>query len=233
MSRGADLEPDQGGLRGAVTRSLAGEPLTQRAVLDALGGVRGIVETFLPPFLFLTIFALTDQVLLSAAAPALAGVVALVVRVLQRQRALPALTGLAGIVVCGATALLTGRAEDYFLPGLLTNVAWLLAILVSVILRWPLLGFVLGLATGSLTAWRENNAMRGAAYLASYVWFALFALRLLVQVPLYIADKVEWLGVARVLMGLPLFALVIIFTWLIFRTVIKTNENSSVSQDPS
>ena len=135
--------------------------------------------------------------------------------------------------MCGATALLTGRAEDYFLPGLLTNVAWLLAILVSVILRWPLLGFVLGLATGSLTAWRENNAMRGAAYLASYVWFALFALRLLVQVPLYIADKVEWLGVARVLMGLPLFALVIIFTWLIFRTVIKTNENSSVSQDPS
>lgn len=214
------------GLKQTVERSLAGEPLSGSAVLSALGGVRGIFESFLPGFVFICTYAFTQNLFVSAAAPTIAGLIALTVRLIQRERVLPALTGLGGILVCSLTTLLTGNAEDYFLPGLITNIAWVVALVISVVIRWPLLGFVLGLAAGSLTSWRENARMRGASYLATYVWLAMFLLRLAVQVPLYLADKVTWLGVARITMGIPLFGLVIIFTWLIIRAFVPKSEEN-------
>lgn len=227
MSDPRDNRQDSSGIKKTVERSLAGEPLSASAVMDALGGVRGIVESFLPGFIFICTFAFTQNLWVSAIAPTVAGVVALLVRMIQRQRLIPALTGLGGILVCSVTTLLTGNAEDYFLPGLITNIAWLIGLSISIIIRWPLLGFVLGLAAGSLTSWRENAKMRGAAYLATYVWLALFLLRLAVQVPLYLADEVTWLGVARITMGIPLFGLVIIFTWLIIRAFVPKSEEKS------
>lgn len=205
------------GIRKAVQRGFAGEPLTRADVMGALGGVRGILESFLPAFIFLVIYAFTDNLLVSAIAPTVAGFLAFIIRAIQRINVLPALIGLGGILLCSITALFTGNAEDYFLPGFILNIAWFLGLLISIIVRWPLLGFVLGLSTGSLTAWRDNQRMRGAAYLASYVWLALFFVRLAVQIPLYLIDDVTWLGIARLSMGIPLFALVIVFTWLIFR----------------
>lgn len=208
------------GLRQTVERSLAGEPLTIRAVLEVLGGWRGIAESFAPGLVFITTFAITQNLWVSAAAPTAAGLLALLVRVIQRIRLTPALIGLFGILISSATTLLTGNADDYFLPGLITNIAWFIALIISIIIRWPLIGFILGLASGSMTAWRDNQRMRGAAYLATYVWLAMFTLRLAVQVPLYLADQVTMLGVARVTMGVPLFALVIVFTWLIIRAFV-------------
>lgn len=205
------------GIRKAVQRGLAGEPLTRADVLGALGGVRGILESFLPAIVFLLIYEITDDLVLSAVAPTIAGVLALLIRVIQRISVFPALIGLAGILLSSITALLTGNAEDYFLPGFILNIAWFLGLLISVLVRWPLLGFVLGLTTGSLTGWRDNQRLRGAAYLATYVWLALFFIRLVVQIPLYLMNNVALLGIARLLMGIPLFVLVIIFTWLILR----------------
>jgi hypothetical protein len=212
------------GLRGTVERSLAGEPLTPQAVLQSLGGWRGILESFLPGVVFIGTFAFTQDLLISAAAPTLAGIVALVVRAIQRIKLMPALIGLFGIVICSATTLFTGNPDDYFLPGLITNIAWLFALVISLLIRWPLLGFALGLVSGSLSKWRYNQRMRGAAYLATYVWLTMFVLRLSVQVPLYIADQVTWLGIARVTMGVPLFALVIMFTWMIIRAFVPKDD---------
>lgn len=214
---------DRAGLRQTVERSLSGEPLTIPAVLEVLGGWRGIVESFAPGLVFITTYALTQNLWVSAAAPTVAGIIALTVRLIQRIRLTPALIGLLGILISSAATLLTGNPDDYFLPGLITNIAWLVALVISVAIRWPLIGFVLGLASGSLTSWRDNQRMRGAAYLATYVWLAMFVLRLSVQVPLYLADQVTMLGVARVTMGVPLFALVIVFTWIIIRAFVPKN----------
>jgi hypothetical protein len=52
---------------------------------------------------------------------------------------------------------------------------------------------------------------------ASWVWVALFSLRLSVQLPLYLASALTALGVARIAMGIPLFAVGIWLSWLILR----------------
>lgn len=218
-------------LKHTVSKGLSGEPLTGAEVLRILGGVRGIIESFAPATIYLVIFAITQNVLVSAIAPLVASIGAVTLRLVQRVTVVPALTGLAGVLVCTLTTVLTGNPEDYFLPGLIVNLCWFVGLSASVLIRWPLLGFVIGLSRGSLTEWRTNQRLRGAAYLASYVWLALFALRLAVQVPLFLADQVTWLGIARVTMGLPLYALVILFTWMIFRGLPRSDEHKLAIED--
>lgn len=209
------------GIKAAFERGLAGETLSKDAVLESVGGVRGILEALVPGMLYLVTFALTQQVMLSVVVPVLAATAAIVLRLAQRKKVMPAIAGLIGVVACSLTTILTGNPEDYFLPGLVTNSLWFLGLLVSVLLRWPLLGFVLGFLSNDTKGWRANQKLRGLAYLTTYLWMALFALRLLVQVPLFLADRTEWLGIARLTMGVPLFALAVILTWMLSKSVVE------------
>ena len=53
-----------------------------------------------------------------------------------------------------------------------------------------------------------------------------FVARLAVQLPMYLADQVAALGAARIVMGTPLFAAVIIVTWFAVRRVAKSSDDS-------
>lgn len=215
--READREAPQTGLRGSVAAGLRGEELTGAGMLAALGGVRGMLESFLPGFVFLVGYTLTRDVGISVIGPLALGLIAVLARALQRQSVQPALVGLAGIALCAATTLWTGKAEDFYLPGFWINAAYGAALLLSLLLGRPLLGYVIGATRGALTDWRSDPALVTAARLCTAVWLGLFVLRLAVQLPLYFAAQVELLGVARLVMGTPLFALVVLFTWLTVR----------------
>ncbi|MCT6811154.1 MAG: DUF3159 domain-containing protein, partial [Bifidobacterium sp.] len=66
-----------------------------------------------------------------------------------------------------------------------------------------------------LASWRGEPELVRAYTQATLVWIAVFALRLLVQVPLYLTGSVGFLGAARLILGLPLFALGIWISWLL------------------
>ena len=82
---------------------------------------------------------------------------------------------------------------------------------------WPLVSVIVGALDGEGNKWRGDRERTRIFVLASWIWVVLFSLRLLVQLPLYLASEVVALGVARTAMGLPLFALGIWLTWLIVR----------------
>ncbi len=88
----------------------------------------------------------------------------------------------------------------------------------SIVVGWPLVGLVVGLLRGEGTAWRADRFARTRATWATWAWVAMFALRLAVQVPLYLGASVAWLGTARLVMGVPLWALTLWVTWLLVRT---------------
>jgi hypothetical protein len=48
-------------------------------------------------------------------------------------------------------------------------------------------------------------------------WFALFAARLAVQVPLYFAGNVPALAITKLIMGVPLYAPLLLLSWLMVR----------------
>ena len=185
----------------------------------ALGGPLGIAESVLPPAAFVATYTVAGQ----QTRPALIAAVALgaffaIARVVRRQPARFALAGLAGIAISAYVVSRTGRAEDFFLPGLLANAGYALAYSISIAARWPLLGVVIAIASNRGMDWRQDPARVRAYSRASWVWVGLFSLRLAVQLPLYLTGAIVALGIARVAMGVPLFIVGIWLSWLVLRT---------------
>lgn len=192
---------------------------TRHAVWNAMGGWRGILESVLPSLAFVVLFTFTQNLVLALAISVGSAAVFTLARLLQKQPPSAALGGLIAAAAAAALALWTGRAEDNFLWGFLTNGVYGGAFAVSALVGWPLIGLAAGFLLGEGTAWRQDRRKRRTFFWLSIGWAALFAARLLVQVPLYFAGDVTALGTAKLLMGLPLFAPMVAVTWLAVRAL--------------
>ncbi len=204
----------------------AGEPKTApahpEAVLleRALGGWRGMIDSALPSVLFIVVYMLDGRVLQPALIAALGtGAVILVLRLLRRQPLTQVLAGFAGVAISAYVSSRTGEARDFFLWGLIVNVAYGAAFLVSLLVRWPLMGVVVGAITGDPTGWRKEPDLRRVFAAATWVWVFVFGARIVVQVPLYLAGWVGALGTAKIIMGWPLFLFGAYITYRLLRPV--------------
>jgi hypothetical protein len=233
---------------------------------QAVGGARGVVEAVLPGLLFVVVYVIAstsastgegDRAALTWALVASVGaaLVAVVARLVQRTPITQALGGLLGIGVGVFWAWRSGEAQDFYVWGLWTNAAYLAAILVSLAVRWPVVGLVVEAVRGgfadvaaerargdegrpsaehagtapeadgapapsplaALVEWRKDPALLRRYTLATWFWAGLFAVRLAVKVPLYFADSVGWLGTAHLVLGVPLWGLVLWLTWVVVR----------------
>jgi hypothetical protein len=196
-----------------------GEVPTAKSLLKAVGGVRGLIESIVPGLGFLVIYSLSENLPLAVLAPVVLAIVFLVVRVITRSPVTQAFAGIVGIAVSAVLALVTGRAEDNFLPGIFINVASIAVLLVSILVRWPLIGVIVGFLTNEGVEWRDQKAKRRVLYLATWLWVGLFAVRLAVEVPLYFAEQTKWLGGTKLVLGVPFYAAMLWVTWLLVRTV--------------
>lgn len=216
-----------GGLGRVVEAGLSGDSVSAKGVLDAIGGWRGVVESLLPATIYLVVYVITRDPRLSAIAPLVLAGVSVLWRLVRKETLTAALSGVVGVVVCVAAVMFSGEGSSYFVPGFFINGAWILAHTVSLLIGWPLIGLLLGFLRGSLTDWRTHASLRHAAQLCTVIWIAVFAARLAVQLPLYFAappfgsdqGATEALGIARLVMGVPLFALAVLFTWLVLSRV--------------
>jgi hypothetical protein len=182
-----------------------------------VGGPWGALETSLPAVAYITVYTVSGQDTDVSAGVALGlALVLTVVRLARRESPRHALSGLVGVALAAFIATRSGRAEDFFLPGLLANAGYAAAFLVSIAVRRPLVGYIVGQLEGERD-WREDPVRLKAFTRASWLWGGLFVTRLAVQLPLYLAGAVVALGVARTAMGLPLFALGLWLTWRLVR----------------
>jgi hypothetical protein len=196
-----------------------GEAPTAGAMLGALGGVRGLIESVLPGFAFLLLFTITGNLAVSVLVPVGIAVLFVVVRAVTRSPVMPAVAGLIGIALTATLSLVTNRAENNFLPGIFINSGMLIVLIVSILVRWPLIGVVIGLLMGEETDWRRDRVKRRAYTLATWIWVIPSAIRVAVQVPLYIAERADLLAATKLLTGIPLYLGALWLTWLLVRAV--------------
>ena len=182
-------------------------------ILHAIGGWRGLVESSLPAVAFLVLFTVTKELNLSLIAALAAAGVFTLIRLVQGSKLVSALTGLVGVAICAFAAYRTGNASDYFVVGFWTNGVYILAYLLSMLVRWPLMGLIFAVIRGEALSWRQNPVRLRQYMLATWIITVLMMLRLAVQVPLYFANNVEALGATRLIMGLPLYALGVWLAW--------------------
>ncbi|MEO7197976.1 MAG: DUF3159 domain-containing protein [Solirubrobacterales bacterium] len=203
---------------------------TPASLFDAVGGKLGIAESTLPFVAFTSVWSLTDRNVLAGGIVAVAITLALAIaRLLRRQTLQFAFSGVIGVAIGAFVATRTGKAEDFFLPGILINAASAVAYLTSIIVRRPLLGLIVSTMTGEGRSWYEDPVRRRAYTRASWIWVALFLFRLSIQLPLYLTGSVGPLAVAKIVTGIPLFALGLWLSYLWLRPLIASVPESAVT----
>jgi len=180
------------------------EEIVRARLAMALGGRRGMAEGAAPTIGFTTSYLLTHELRLSLAVGVALAVVLLLVRLAQRSTPQFVVNSLVGIGIAALFASRSGEAKDVFLPGILYNAAYAVGLSLSVLVRWPLVGFMIGSVTGDVTAWRRDPGIVALCSKLTWVLVVPCAIRVVVQLPLYLADKVGWLGVTKIALGWPL-----------------------------
>jgi hypothetical protein len=195
--------------------------LDGKSLLEGMGGKLGIAETILPSVLFGASFALTGQAIIAVSLAGGTSALFILYRLITRKSASSALIGAVAVGFAAWLALREGgEAVDYFVPGFITNAVYGSVLLVSILVRWPIIGVLVEILRGNATSWRKDRKKLTIYSLVTAMWVGFFSLRLAVQVPLYLAGSAELLATARVAMGPPLYALVILVTWLTLRATV-------------
>jgi len=136
----------------------------------------------------------------------------------QKLSVLPALAGFGGLAASAGVALWSGRIENNFLLGFVVN-SFLASILVgSLLVRRPLVAVLVSSVFANDRRFTGELALRTGKY-CTVLWAVLFLVRLLVQIPIYLAGSVGILAATKLVMGLPMYAAWLWVTWLLYRTV--------------
>lgn len=192
----------------------AAEPSIKEQVLEQMGGWQGMVYSTLPVVVFVPVNALWGLWWASGAALA-AALVVLVIRLATRTSVQPAISGFFGVAICVLIAMLLG-GRYYFLYGIVSQAVFALAFAVSIVIGRPLVGvlwhFFRG-DEGASTDWRSDPAQKRVFTWLTVLWTFVFGVRFLIQGALFLKDDVNWLGVARIAMGWPMFGAALLITF--------------------
>ena len=205
-----------------LVRAQTVEELIRHRLSAALGGWRGSLETALPTVAFVVIWSWRQDLRQAVWTAVAVAVVLAVIRLVQRSSLQHVLGAVLATGIAAFFAMRSGKAEDAFLPGMLLSGAYLVGTLFSILVRWPVVGFLVGAgdprAAEDPFAWRRDAGMVRVCSRLTWVLVALYVVRLSIQVPLYLAGQVAALGAAKIVLGWPLWiGGVAAMGWLLMR----------------
>lgn len=217
----ADHDPAVGGPAPAPRVSkVAAAAAPQFDLAASIGGVRGVIESVLPYTVFSLVYAVTKDLQTSIVVAMVPVVVLVIWRLIARETLTQAISGALVILFGAWWANHTGDAKDFFLPNILKNAGFGVGYLISILVRWPLVGVVIGPVTGEMFAWRDDPRRLRAYQWATGLWVGMFAVRVAVQLPLFLTDQAALLGLLNgLVLGIPLYVLTIYLSWLVLRPV--------------
>ncbi|MEV3890287.1 DUF3159 domain-containing protein [Streptomyces griseoincarnatus] len=189
--------------------------VTEAALFEAFGGVRGMVETVLPGLLFVSIYTVNKNLHMSALAALGVALVMVVVRLARRDTVKHAFSGVFGVGFGVVFAMMTGNAKDFYLPGMLYTLGLALAYIVTAMAGVPLIGLMLGPVFKENLSWRTRNLGRKKAYTkASWAWGLILLAKCAILFPLYWWADTTQLGWVLVALKIPPFLLAVYLTWV-------------------
>lgn len=193
------------------------ENMGEKELLNkAIGGWRGLIDSALPSMLFIVIFVFQKNLNNALIASLALGGVLLVIRLFERKSLTQVFSGFLGLSISVFLTWRTKDASNFFLTGIVTNAIYGFFLLISVLIRKPLIGYLVGSLVGDTTGWLKHPLLVRAYTTVTWLWVAVFGLRLLVQIPLYLNDSIALLGSVKIFMG---WALYLFAVWLTYQIV--------------
>jgi hypothetical protein len=213
-----------GGTAGDVPQPV---PASASGLLDLLGGRRGMLDSAVPGAIFVALYIVVRKIGTPLWIAGGTAVLIFAFRVARREPLRHAASGLVGVAVAAGLAVITGKPENYFLPALVLNAAYAVGSAISLAVRWPVLGLIIGPLLGEGTGWRADRARLRAYSAATALWTGMFVLRVAALFPLWLAGLLVPLGIGRIVLGYPLYALVVWLTWLILRRPVSEHRSEA------
>ena len=198
----------------------------KETVIKALGGKKGLIDSGLPAVIFLVTFNVRNDLREAIVAALSLSICLAIFRLAKKDTIQHSISGILGVLICAYFANRSGNASDFYIPKLLTNLAYGSTYLIANLVGWPILGIVLGPLLGENFEWRKNPERKKVYTRASWIWIAMFFSRIAVQYPIYRSGNVNLLGTVNLAMGYPLFFATAYGSWLVIKTappVIKSN----------
>ena len=200
------------------------DSLGEKELLDkALGGWRGLVDSALPSLLFVVIFVVQKDLNLALITSVVAGVILFVIRLFEKKSLTQVIGGFFGLLFSVFLTWRTNDASNFFLTGIITNLVYGIVLFISLIVRRPLLGYLVGSLVGNTSGWLQDQLLVRAYTTITWIWVGVFSIRVGVQVPLYLADNIAVLGPIKIFMGWPLY---LFAAWISYR-IVQTARNKS------
>ncbi|QSB06392.1 DUF3159 domain-containing protein [Natronoglycomyces albus] len=214
-------------------------PFTEQ-LSEQLGGVRGLVEAAVPITVFVILnLALPSQIgpftgLQWAVGSAVAVAVAIAIfRAIKREPVRHAINGLIGIALGAFLALRTGEARQMFLPGIIQGGLYGVALVASAAIRHPIIGWIWSIiADGGKKTWRSNPDLVRVFCQLTFVWGAVFILKNLARLWMYLVDAETLLGITTIVTGWPLtLALTALTVWAVRRVTNRDDHQLLAGSD--
>lgn len=184
----------------------------------AIGGWRGLIDSALPSMLFILIFVFQQDLNNALIAALILGGILLLIRLFEKKPLTQVISGFVGLSISVLITWRTKDASNFFLTGIITNAVYGFALLVSVLIRKPLIGYLVGSLVGDTSGWLKHPLLVRAYTIVTWLWVGVFGLRLVVQIPLYLNDSVALLGSVKIFMGWPLYLFSVWLTYQIVQT---------------
>lgn len=189
--------------------------VTEAALFEAFGGLRGMIETVLPGLLFVSIFTINKNLHWSAIAALAVALALVVVRLVMRDTVKHAFSGVFGVAFGVVFAMMTNNAKNFYLPGMLYTLGLALAYIITTLAGVPLIGLILGPVFKENLSWRKRNPGRKLAYTkASWAWGLILLAKCAILFPLYWWANTAQLGWVLVALKIPPFLLAVWLTWV-------------------
>lgn len=178
-------------------------PAAGPTLLEQMGGPMGFVYSVVPVLVFVTANAFLPLAVTIGVALG-AGIGLTVFRTVRGEAFSSAIGSTLGVALAVGIVAFTGSARDFFVVGIWAALAAFVVSVGSVLARRPLSGVVWNALHGGTHDWRSDRRVVRAHDLATLAFATVFAARFVVQQWLYLADSTAGLGVARIVMGVPL-----------------------------
>lgn len=233
-----DLGSDPGGVDDPESGTRAApryryvEEYARHQLSQTLGGARGMLEGAAPFVIFTAAWMLTQQLYLSLACALVSALILAAVRVVQRQSLRYVAQAVVPTGIAAIVAAKTGRAEDAFLPGILYNGALAAVSALTIAIRKPLVGFILGAAMADPLGWTTDRGLVRMMNKLTAVLAVPYVLRFVIQLPIYLSGQVVVLGVAKVVLGWPLLLLALVVIGVLLSRGRTPIEDSKLAGSP-
>jgi hypothetical protein len=211
-------QTDEAGTQGIVD-DVSANP--QHPFVRLLGGVRGALESILPPLVFVAVYLglggdSTDDLTWAIVTAVALALVFTVWRLVEGKHPARALGSMLIVLISAYIASRTGSAADFFWPRVLLNAASALAFVVANLIGWPLIGVILGPLVGTKMTWRKDPDLMRAYKRASWPWAVLNVVRAIL-LALFIDGDNLWALAASGAVFYGLTIITIVISWRLIK----------------